>query len=75
MDMRKFVNECLRPKNRFYIMGHTILIHRKDLNYGNGWGLVKLSLLIKSQWAIRVYDNDVEYVMKRLQEDISGVKN
>lgn len=65
--IKKLVRECLKPHYPVYVNGHTLLLHRRDL--GDGWGLVKLSMLItstdwKPNWKIEVYNKPNEYRWK-----------
>lgn len=68
-DIRKAVLSCIEPKHKIYVKDHTILIQREDALKGDGWALVKLSMMIsgtrwKPNWYLELYDTPDEYKWK-----------
>jgi len=64
--LRTIVLSCLKPKHKVYVHSRKILIHKEDI--GDGWGLVKLSMIMSNEetkdWEIETYEKPNEFKWK-----------
>lgn len=61
------VLKCMKPKYKIFVKDQTILIHKEDVS-NNGWGLVKLSMMMSyneyPNWYVETYTDPKEFNWK-----------